>query len=90
MQDCFRQHPEIYGAELDDDEQSPDAAAPEQPHSATELEASSSPDEKRAHAKEVRDRMKSEAAEKGEHSESESLVPKAAHDTQEETRQARA
>lgn len=28
MQDCFRQHPDIYGAELDDDEENQDAQEP--------------------------------------------------------------
>jgi intermembrane space import and assembly protein 40 len=28
MQDCFRQHPDVYGAELEDDEPEADASAP--------------------------------------------------------------
>jgi intermembrane space import and assembly protein 40 len=28
MQDCFRQHPDVYGAELEDDEPETDAPAP--------------------------------------------------------------
>jgi intermembrane space import and assembly protein 40 len=28
MQDCFRQHPDVYGAELEDDEPEADAPAP--------------------------------------------------------------
>ena len=28
MQDCFRQHPDVYGAELEDDEPEGDAPAP--------------------------------------------------------------
>jgi intermembrane space import and assembly protein 40 len=84
MQDCFRQHPDVYGAELEDDEEiegaapapSPDTAAP-----AAKGEATSGSDEKRARAKEVHSQMKTEAAEKGEHTDSE-LLPKAVHDAE--------
>ncbi|KAJ5918658.1 hypothetical protein N7466_010650 [Penicillium verhagenii] len=44
MQDCFRQHPDIYGAELEDDEVEGDA--PAQPPSAGEQEVSSTPEVK--------------------------------------------
>ncbi|KAJ5833237.1 hypothetical protein N7474_001548 [Penicillium riverlandense] len=85
MQDCFRQHPDVYGAELEDDEEiegaapapSPDTAAP-----AVEGEATADSEEKRARAKEVHTQMKTEAAEKGEQTDSE-LLPKAVHDTEE-------
>ncbi|KAJ5619488.1 hypothetical protein N7510_003472 [Penicillium lagena] len=84
MQDCFRQHPDVYGAELEDDEEtegavpasSPDTAAP-----AAEGEAPSDSDEKRARAKDVHAQMKADAAEKGEHTDSE-LLPKAVHDAE--------
>ena len=86
MQDCFRQHPDVYGAELEDDEEfeggAPVAAAPspDDANPPAEQEATPGTDEKRARAKEVHSQMKTEAAEKGEHSESDELLPKAAHD----------
>lgn len=61
MQDCFRQHPDVYGAELEDDEEAPGAPAPEQQPA---------------------------AAEAAELSESETLVPKAAHDAGEKSKAA--
>lgn len=91
MQNCFRAHPDVYGAELEEDEEeaegapapAPDAGRSDQQPPATELDASSHPDEKRAHAKEVRDQMKAEVAEKGEHPEADTLLPKASHDAEE-------
>jgi intermembrane space import and assembly protein 40 len=85
MQDCFRRYPEVYGAELeDDDEPQTDAPAPsEAPPTAAEIDASSHPDEKRARAKDVNEQMKASTAEVGESPESDSLIPKAAHDTEE-------
>lgn len=92
MQDCFRQYPEVYGAELEDDEEAGagEAAAAPAPEGeaqnaqplATELDAASYPEEKRARAKEVAAQAKSELAEKGELAESEELLPKAWHDTE--------
>ncbi|KAB8234077.1 Oxidoreductase [Aspergillus alliaceus] len=92
MQDCFRQYPEVYGAELEDDEEAGagEAAAAPAPEGeaqnaqplATELDAASYPDEKRARAKGVAAQAKSEFAEKGELAESEELLPKAWHDTE--------
>lgn len=76
MQDCFRQHPEVYGAELEDDEV--EGGAP----STAEADTSSHPEEQRARAKEVHAQMKADTAEKGEHAEAEALVPKAAHDAE--------
>ncbi|OJJ72383.1 hypothetical protein ASPBRDRAFT_175422 [Aspergillus brasiliensis CBS 101740] len=87
MQDCFRLHPDVYGAELEDDEEAgaaPAAAAPEagdeQPVTAAQIDAASHPEEKRAHAQEINAQTKQELAEKGELAEAETLVPKAAHD----------
>lgn len=89
MQDCFRAHPDVYGAELEEDEEAEGAPAPAtgaapsgQEPSATELDASSHPDEKRARAKGVRDQVKVEVAEKGEHPEADALLPKASHDAE--------
>lgn len=90
MQDCFRLHPDVYGAELEDDEEAaPAAAVPEagdeQPVTAAQIDAASHPEEKRAHAQEINAQTKQELAEKGELAEAETLVPKAAHDAVPET-----
>ncbi|KAI9045452.1 coiled-coil-helix-coiled-coil-helix domain-containing protein [Aspergillus affinis] len=92
MQDCFRQYPEVYGAEIDDDEEAPAAAAPvsdgggvvapQSTASAAEIDASSHPDEKRARAKETVTETKAAAAGQAELSESDELLPKAWHDTE--------
>lgn len=88
MQDCFRQHPDVYGAELDDDEEAPaapvseDAPAPQSTASAAEIEAASHPEEKRARAKETVAETKTVAAGQPELSESDELLPKAWHDTE--------
>lgn len=90
MQDCFRKHPDIYGAELEEDEEAEGTPAPatgaapsEQEPSAAELDASSHPDEKRARAKEVQSQVKADTAEKGEQPEADALLPKVSHDTKE-------
>lgn len=95
MQDCFRAHPDVYGAELEEDDEAegapapaPDAAPSDQQPSAAELDALSHPDEKRARAKEVRDQVKTEVAEKGEHPEADALLPKASHDAEEKNQAA--
>ncbi|KAJ5517067.1 hypothetical protein N7527_008627 [Penicillium freii] len=75
--DCFRQYPEVYGAELEDDDETP--AAPEVPPTTAEINAASQPEEKQARAKEVNAQMK----ETGEHPDEDLLIPKAAHDTEE-------
>ncbi|PWY96306.1 intermembrane space protein [Aspergillus sclerotioniger CBS 115572] len=84
MQNCFRQHPDVYGAELEDDEAAP--AAPEtgdeQPVTAAQIDAAPLPEEKRAQAQEIVAQTKQELTEKGELAESEVLVPKAAHDAE--------
>ncbi|RAK94936.1 coiled-coil-helix-coiled-coil-helix domain-containing protein [Aspergillus ibericus CBS 121593] len=86
MQNCFRQHPEVYGAELEDDEAAPAPATPEtsdeQPVTAAQIDAASLPEEKRAQAQEIVAQTKQELAEKGELAESQALVPKAAHDAE--------
>jgi intermembrane space import and assembly protein 40 len=110
MQDCFRQHPEVYGAELeDDDEPQSDAPAPSEapaisdapasseepatsefPPTAAELDASSHPTEKQTRAKDVSAQMKNETVAAGENVEGESLIPKAAHDTEEKNQATKA
>lgn len=97
MQDCFRNHPDVYGAELEEDEEADGtpppapatgAAPSEQEPSAVELDASSHPDEKRARAKEVRDQVKTDIAKEGEQPEADALLPKASHDTLEKNEEA--
>lgn len=90
MQDCFRQHPDVYGAELEDDEEldeqaaSPSSASDDrQPSPATQVDVSSRLEEKHAEATQVRAQVKAEQAQQGEQPESEALVPKAAHDAAE-------
>ena len=93
MQDCFRQHPEIYGAELeDDDEPQPQAdastpsdapATPEAPSTAAELDASSHPTEKQSRAKDVNTQVKTETVAAGENTGGDILVPKAEIDAEE-------
>lgn len=109
MQDCFRQHPDIYGAELEDDEDdyegeegglktpvdsSPDAAAPATSTPASsplpapiyDSEETPAPASKREEPEPTTKKEKAKAATKQvkkEHeplSESEELVPRAAHD----------
>lgn len=90
MQNCFRQHPEVYGAELEDENENDEGGAPapaEQP-SAAEIDASSHPDEKRSRAKEVHAQVKADIAEKGENVEGDALLPKAAHNTKEKNHDA--
>ncbi|RAH71846.1 coiled-coil-helix-coiled-coil-helix domain-containing protein [Aspergillus aculeatinus CBS 121060] len=88
MQNCFRQYPEVYGAELEDDEApaegqvAPAAPGDEQPVSAAQIDASSTPDEKHARAHKVNAETKSQLAEKGELPESNELIPKSWHDTE--------
>jgi intermembrane space import and assembly protein 40 len=84
MQDCFRKYPEVYGAELeDDDEPQGESPAPsEQTPTAAELDAASHPEEKQTRAKEVKTQVKAETAAQVENAEVDSLVPKAAFDAE--------
>ncbi|KAJ5145700.1 uncharacterized protein N7515_000264 [Penicillium bovifimosum] len=117
MQDCFRQHPDVYGAELeDDDEPQSDAPQSDAPQSdapqsdapqtdapktdapassedqvpATLLDASSEPTEKQARAKEVNAQVKANSIALGDNVEGDSLIPKAAHDTEEKNQASKA
>ncbi|KAJ5263619.1 hypothetical protein N7478_011224 [Penicillium angulare] len=80
MQDCFRQHPDVYGAELEDDEEAgpegapptPAPASPEQSSPASEQETPAQPIEQGIPA----------AADEGD-----VLVPKAAHDAEQKNEQ---
>lgn len=106
MQDCFRAHPEVYGSELDDED---DGAAPaadtgagapsaESPNSddqapATQLDAAAYPGDKQSRAKEVKSQMNESTGAHPEQAESDQLLPKAWHDTEQkntETKAARA
>ena len=99
MQNCFREHPDVYGAELEDDveaearEQDGDSQAgqpeqsqqPKQPKANPEAEkvADNGPDSQKAiQGKRERSNAATEQVNRdhGIMSESDSLVPKAAHD----------
>lgn len=83
MQDCFRQHPDVYGPELEDDEDAPaDGARGDEAPPATQIDASSPPEEKRSQAKEVKSQMQASADSDGEQPESDALLPKSWHDTE--------
>ncbi|KAL4927265.1 coiled-coil-helix-coiled-coil-helix domain-containing protein [Aspergillus undulatus] len=87
MQDCFRAHPDVYGAELEDDDEAP-AAAPSEPAPvdaagqplAAQVDASVPPAEKREHALEARDQAKSTS----ELPETDEVIPKAWHESESE------
>jgi intermembrane space import and assembly protein 40 len=82
MQDCFRQHPDVYGAELEDDDDVEGGAPPSEQAPSAEIEASSAPEEARARAKEANIQVKADTIAKGELAEADALVPKAAHDAE--------
>ncbi|KAL3462319.1 hypothetical protein BJX64DRAFT_277232 [Aspergillus heterothallicus] len=77
MQDCFRQYPDVYGAELEDDEPEGPNAGSEQPL-ASEVDASTTPEEKHEHAKEAGDAVKAG----GEIAETDEIIPKAWHESE--------
>ncbi|KAL5041820.1 hypothetical protein BDW71DRAFT_191165 [Aspergillus fruticulosus] len=81
MQDCFRAHPDVYGAELDDEEEAgaEAGAAGAEPPLAAEVDASVPPAEKNEQAKEVHNQVKSAV---GEVTESEEVVPEAWHESE--------
>ncbi|KAJ5099333.1 hypothetical protein N7532_006334 [Penicillium argentinense] len=85
MQNCFRAHPDVYGAELEDEEA--EGAAPAEQPTAADIDAASHPEEKRARAKDAKTQVKADNVEKGEHAESEALVPKAAHDAEQKNQE---
>ncbi|KAJ5775878.1 uncharacterized protein N7511_000889 [Penicillium nucicola] len=86
MQDCFRQYPEVYGAELEDDDepQSDAPASSEQPPAAADVEATPQTDEKETHANEIDTQAKAMPA-----AEVDTLVPKAAFDAEEKNAEAK-
>ncbi|KAJ5562348.1 hypothetical protein N7535_003200 [Penicillium sp. DV-2018c] len=108
MQDCFRQYPDVYGAELEDDDEPqsdaqsdapapapapqsdapkpeiPTPAEPEPHHPDMVLDASNKPTENQTSAEETNAQVKAEAiADSNNNAEGDTLVPKAAHDTEE-------
>jgi len=72
MQDCFRQHPDVYGAELEDDEI--EGGAPAQAPPAGEQEVLPTSDEEPAQSQEGTGEVKAIPQ-----VEADSLVPKASH-----------
>ncbi|KAL5340351.1 hypothetical protein BJX70DRAFT_361494 [Aspergillus crustosus] len=72
MQDCFREYPEVYGAELDDDDEEPAPAGAGAPGSEQPLAA------------EIDDQVKPAVAEHGEVAETEEVIPKAWHESETE------
>ncbi|EYE98661.1 coiled-coil-helix-coiled-coil-helix domain-containing protein [Aspergillus ruber CBS 135680] len=93
MQDCFRAHPDVYGAELEDDDapaENPTAPSEQEVSAAVKADAASHPDEKHARAKEVKTQVASAAAKEGEQAESDELIPKAWHDTESKNTESKA
>lgn len=83
MQNCFRQHPDVYGAELEDDE--PEGAAPPQDAPAEQPSEQSAPVvEEAAPVSEEKSAAAEESAALAA-VEADVLVPKAAHDAEEKT-----
>lgn len=96
MQDCFRQHPDVYGAELEDSDNSPDedldqpqSEAPENPETTPALPSTSQPnsvsnptptDDPTAQTARAKAATAQVSRDHGAQSESDELVPKAAHD----------
>lgn len=75
MQDCFREHPDVYGAELADDEEAEANAAATEAQAATDAETLSAPAEAKtgqpethgdAERQQLRDAVPASAAEKKE------------------------
>ena len=90
MQDCFRAHPDVYGAELEDDEpaENPSAPSNDEVAAAAQVDASSSshPDDKHTRAKEVKSEVASASEQQGEQqAEGDQLIPKAWHDQENKT-----
>jgi mitochondrial intermembrane space import and assembly protein 40 len=106
MQDCFRLHPDVYGAELEDDEDEdeteitieavrPDESAPAEATPAEPAASKSTPSVSEAVTEAAAE--KTQAAKDAAHeiktkvepvSESEDLLPKAAHDARERSSKA--
>jgi intermembrane space import and assembly protein 40 len=80
MQNCFRAHPDVYGAELEDEDAEAEVGvsapveSPEQPAAVADIDAASQPEEVIAEVKAV-EAEKTETAE--------SLVPEAENKNQE-------
>ncbi|KAF2719249.1 hypothetical protein K431DRAFT_286845 [Polychaeton citri CBS 116435] len=88
MQNCFRDHPDVYGAELEDDEAPPSGAADDStPQQGTAIPSTEASDE--VAAKHERAVAAKEQVEKdhGSLAEADHMVPKAWHDTTEDNRQ---
>ena len=97
MQDCFRQHPDVYGAELEDEDDSssedPDlppsddlsttstTPAPPEPSQPNSVSNPTPTDDPAAQTQRAKSATEQVARDYGAQSESDALVPKAAHDT---------
>lgn len=103
MQDCFRAHPEVYGSELDDEDDGAapaadtDAGAPsaESPNSddqvpATQRDAASDSGDKQSRANEAKSQMNESTGAHPEQAESDQLLPKAWYDTEEKNTETKA
>lgn len=91
MQNCFREYPEVYGSELEGDDEDGEGDGVSSPM-AVEAESAPSSSSPRASSNETasseKGKQSSESTSKptSSLSESEELVPKAAHDTEEENK----
>lgn len=87
MQDCFRAHPDVYGSELEDDDtaqqqqEDPQTPSSGEVATASQIDAASHPNDKRARAKQAKTDVATATAREGERAESDELIPKAWHDT---------
>ncbi|KAH7339871.1 hypothetical protein B0J17DRAFT_569919 [Rhizoctonia solani] len=66
MQDCFREHPDVYGEELDDDDEAPDAASEPKSEEGTSDKPAEGKEEKEEKEKEPKERSNTKAAAGGD------------------------
>lgn len=76
MQDCFRQYPDVYGSELEDDESEPaENNQPAPPAELADQTVSSDPEMVHARADEVSALTKADVVDKGEKAEEKDKAP---------------
>jgi len=92
MQDCFREHPDVYGSEVDDDEEedhdgsstdatsAPGASSSSTPSQSPDVEALPSGNDEAAKTTRAKAASKQVHEQHKPESETEGLVPKAWHD----------
>ncbi|KAI5368143.1 Putative mitochondrial intermembrane space import and assembly protein [Septoria linicola] len=80
MQNCFREHPEIYGSELDDDEVAEVQAEEDRAQASLSQSSSAASPQEGAKSGTIQDVQSSSEPAKRTAEESSELVPKAAHD----------